>query len=52
MIIAALPSTGVRLDTDRQLSDASALALHFRTVERSIRRNRGLLADRARGCLR
>lgn len=59
VIIAARPSIGVRLDTARQLSDAPGLmammiivlligilvdALLFGSVERHIRRNRGLIA--------
>jgi NitT/TauT family transport system permease protein len=67
VIIASRPSIGVRLDTARQLSDASGLiammivvlligilvdALLFGTVERRIRRNRGLLANGAVAALR
>ena len=67
VIIASRPSIGVRLDTARQLSDASGLiammlvvlligilvdALLFGSVERRIRRNRGLLANGAVAALR
>ncbi|MBI5157139.1 MAG: ABC transporter permease [Acidimicrobiia bacterium] len=67
VIIASRPSIGVRLDTARQLSDASGLiammivvlligilvdALIFGSVERRIRRNRGLLANGAVAALR
>lgn len=67
VIIASRPSIGVRLDTARQLSDAAGLiammlvvlligilvdALLFGTVERRIRRNRGLLANGAVAALR
>lgn len=60
VIIASRPSIGVRLDTARQLSDASGLmammivvlaigilvdGLLFGSVERRIRRNRGLLGS-------
>jgi NitT/TauT family transport system permease protein len=65
--IASRPSIGVRLDTARELSDASGLmammlvvlligilvdSLLFGSMERRIRRNRGLLASGAVAALR
>lgn len=67
VIIASRPSIGVRLDNARELSDASALmammivvlligilvdSLVFGSVERRIRRNRGLLGGGAKAAIR